>query len=169
MRVLGDLGICLVSIGASATARLAFETVIDSNTSFLVRTNAVLELMDLESSVQNRVAFERRRGQAEDARDRMTPSMSCDYHFKAGVGMARFGRVKRAKEYLTAGLRIAEEHRLNAWYFRLEKELNTLEAQVASAGTEAREPELALPIKQNEWPGVEEVAVGLREYALMKD
>ncbi|MBA3555715.1 MAG: hypothetical protein H0W29_13270, partial [Gemmatimonadales bacterium] len=116
MRVLGDLGVCLLGTGAFEAARLAFELVVESNTSFLVRTNAVLELMDLESSVGDRMAFERRRGQAEDARDRMTPSMAADFHFKAGVGMARFGRFKRAKEFLGAGLRLAEEHRLNLWY-----------------------------------------------------
>jgi tetratricopeptide (TPR) repeat protein len=167
MRTLGDLGVCLAGIGASEAARLAFEIVTESNTSFLVRTNAVLELMDLESSVQNRVAFERRRTQAEEARDRMTPSMAADFHFKAGVGMARFSRFKRAKEFLCAGLRLAEEHHLNAWYFKLEKELQALETLEGSASVEAREPELAAPPTYSEWPAVEEVAVGLREYALL--
>lgn len=165
MRVLGDLGICLVGVGAAETARLAFEIVVDSNTSFMVRTNAVLELMDLESSVQNRVVFERRRAQAEAVRDRMPPSMTADFHFKAGVGMARFGRFKRAKEYLSEGLRQAEEHRLNVWYFRFENELKSLESQVAAAAQDAREPELATPATPAWSPAVEEVAVGLREYA----
>jgi tetratricopeptide (TPR) repeat protein len=64
MRVLGDLGICLLGVGARETARLAFEIVTQSNTSFMVRLNAVLELMDLESGVGNRMAFERCRAQA---------------------------------------------------------------------------------------------------------
>ncbi|CAN5830504.1 hypothetical protein BH24GEM1_BH24GEM1_14360 [soil metagenome] len=169
MRVLGDLGVCLLGTGAFEAARLAFEIVVDSNTSFLVRTNAVLELMDLESSVENRVAFERRRSQAQEASDRMTPSMSADFHYKAGVGMARFGRLKRAKEFLATGLRLAEEHRLNAWYFKIEKELKALEAREAAAALEAREPEPAQPATYCESPVVEEVAVGLREYALLKD
>lgn len=169
MRVLGDLAIGLKDIGATDGARLAFEIVVGARTSFLVRTNAVLELMDLESSVGNRVAFERRRGQAEDARDRMTPSMAADFHFKAGVGMARFDRFKRAKEFLGAGLRLAEEHRLNLWYFKLESELKALEAREASIAVEAREPELASPAPYSESPAVEEVALGLREYALLND
>ncbi|MGH7580870.1 MAG: hypothetical protein ACREM9_11900, partial [Gemmatimonadales bacterium] len=66
-----------------------------------------------------------------------------------------------AKEFLGAGLRLAEEHRLNVWFFRFENELKALEALVAA---EAREPELATPAST--WsPAVEEVAVGLREYA----
>jgi hypothetical protein len=162
MRVLGDLGVGLVQIRAYESARLAFEIVADSNTSFMVRTNAVLELMDVESSVGNRVAFERRRAEAENSRDRMPPSMAADFNFKAGVGMARFGRLKRAKEFLGAGLRLAEEHRLNVWYFRFENELKAVAALEAA---EPREPELATQATSNWSPAVEEVAVGLREYA----
>jgi hypothetical protein len=162
MRVLGDLGIGLLQLKAYASARLAFEIVASSETSFMVRTNAVLELMELESASGNRMAFERNRAQAEASRERMPPSMVADFHFKAGVGMARFGRHKRANEFMTAGLRFAEEHRLNVWYFKFERELKALEAQAAS---EAREPEPATPATF-ESPVVEEVAVGLREYAL---
>lgn len=162
MRVLGDLGISLLQLKAYSSARLAFEIVASSNTSFMVRTNAVLELMDLESATGNRMAFERRRAEAEACRERMPPSMVADLQFKAGVGMARFGRYKRAREFLTAGLSFAEEHRLNVWYFKLERELKALEGLEAA---EARQPELANPATV-ESPVVEEVAVGLREYAL---
>jgi tetratricopeptide (TPR) repeat protein len=162
MRVLGDLGISLLQLKAYASARLAFEIVASSNTSFIVRTNAVLELMDLESASGNRMAFERRRAEAEGSRERMPPSMIADFQFKAGVGMARFGRYKRARELLSAGLQLTEEHRLNAWYFKLERELKALEGLEA---TEARQPEVATPTTA-ESPVVEEVAVGLREYAL---
>jgi tetratricopeptide (TPR) repeat protein len=166
MRALGDLGICLLGVGARETARLAFEIVTESNASFMVRTNAVLELMDLESTMANRMAFERRRAQADEVRDRMPPSMTADFLFKSGMGMARFGRVKRAKAFLSEGLGFAEEHRLNVWYFRFERELNALEAQAANATPEAREPEPATPTTYVESPVVEEVAVGLREYSL---
>ena len=166
MRVLGDLGICLLGVGARETARLAFEIVSESNTSFIVRTNAVLELMDLESSIKNRVAFERRRGQAEAVRDRMPPSMAADFYFKAGVGLARFGRFKRARDFLEGGLRVAEEHRLNQWYFRLEKELHTVQALGAASGACVPEPAPATSTDYVESPVVAEVAVGLREYSL---
>jgi tetratricopeptide (TPR) repeat protein len=166
MRVLGDLGVGLLQLRAYESARLAFEIVAASPTSLMVRCNAVLELMDLESAVGNRMAFERRRADAEASRDRMPPSMAADFHYKAGVGMARFGRRKRAREFLSAGLQLAEEHRLNVWYFKLESELKALEAVEA---TEAREPGLATPATYSESPAVEEVAVGLREYALSSD
>jgi hypothetical protein len=162
MRVLGDLGISLLQLKAYASARLAFEIVASSNTSFIVRTNAVLELMDLESAAGNRMAFERRRAEAETSRERMPPSMVADFQFKTGVGMARFGRYKRAREFFTGGLQFSEEHRLNVWYFKFEREVKALEGLEAS---EARQPELATPTTV-ESPVVEEVAVGLREYAL---
>jgi tetratricopeptide (TPR) repeat protein len=166
MRVLGDLGTCLLGVGARTTARLAFEIVTGSNTSFIVRTNAVLELMDLESSIGNRVTFERRRGEAEAVRERMPPSMASDFYYKAGVGMRRFGRFKRAQEFLEEGLRVAEEHRLNQWYFRLEKELNNVQALAAQSGASTQEPVPASSTRDVESPVVEEVAVGLREYSL---
>ena len=105
MRYLGDLGEGLAQIGAYGAARTAFEIVIASQASFLVRTNAILELMELESGVDNRVAFERLRAEAESVRERMPPSMTADYLYKVGVGLARFGKVARAREVLSEGLR----------------------------------------------------------------
>ena len=159
MRVLGDLGIGLKEIGAVDGARIAFELVVGARTSFLVRANALLELMELESTVGNRMAFERRRAEAEKAQGRMPPSMMTDYCYKAGVGLARFGQIGRARQFLTAGLALAETHRLNAWYFRCEKVLANL------TGCELREPEPATHPVLGELPAVRAVAVGLREYA----
>ncbi len=161
MRVLGDLGVGLLELGACEAARTAFEIVVSSKTSFLVRTNALLELMELESAAGNRMAFERRRAAVEEVRERMPPSMLADLHFKAGVGWARFGQVSRASDMLTAGLRLSETHQLNAWYFRFERVLASL------SGCEPHEPDLATPSALHDAPAVEEVAVGLREYALL--
>ena len=133
-----------------------------SQASFLVRTNAVLELMELESGVDNRVAFERLRAEAESVRERMTPSMTADYLYKVGVGLARFGKVARAREVLSEGLRRSEASGLNAWYFRFERTLQDLSSG-APAGT--REPKLPTT-GLSELPAVQEVALGLREYAL---
>jgi tetratricopeptide (TPR) repeat protein len=163
MRILGDLGVGLLNVKAYETARLAFEIVAESNAKLLVRINAILELMELESKVGNRLAFERRRGEAESLKDRMSPSMASDYHWKAGVGLARFGRTKRAQEFLQEGLRLAEEHRLNTWYFRFEKELAALQAHESATAQDALP---ATPAAFPSSPAVEEVAVGLREYAL---
>jgi tetratricopeptide (TPR) repeat protein len=159
-RVLGDLGIALADIAAYDAARTAFEIVLRSRTSFMVRMNAVLELMDLESTMGDRMAFQRRRSEAEAGRLRMPPSMLADFHYKAGVGLARFGRVARGRELLEAGQRHAEEHRLNAWYFRFEKVLANLSA------CERAEPDATAEAEKDQPPAIQEVAIGLREFAL---
>ena len=159
MRTLGDLGIGLYRIGAYDAARLAFEIVVNSNTSFVVRANALLELMDLESYAGNRVAFERCRNSVEESRVSLSPSSATDYHFKLGTGLARFGQAGRAAEAFTAGLALAETHRLNAWYFKIEQALREL-------ASEAHEPTGAQPV--SEFSGaaaVREMESGLREYA----
>jgi hypothetical protein len=163
MRYLGELGEGLTQIGAYGAARTAFEIVIASQASFLVRTNAILELMELESGVDNRVAFERLRAEAETVRERMPPSMKADYLYKVGVGLARFSKVARAREVLSDGLRLSEANGLNAWYFRIERALQSLASGAADA---IREPTLPAPSGLSELPAVQEVALGLREYAL---
>jgi hypothetical protein len=159
-RVLGDLGVALADIAAYDAARTAFEIVLRSKTSFLVRMNAVLELMNLESTLGDRMAFQRRRSEAEAGRSRMTPSMVADFLYKAGVGLARFGRVERGRELLEAGQRHAEEHRLNAWYFKFEQVLANLTA------CEQQEPDATTKADLDQPPAIQEVATGLREFAL---
>ena len=159
MRTLGDLAIGLYRIGAYEVARLAFEIVINSNTSFVVRANALLELMDLESSVGNRVAFERCRNVIEESRISLSPSSATDYQFKVGTGLARFGQRGRAADAFTAGLALAETHRLNTWYFKIEQALKDLARQ-------PNQPTRAQPISEiSGEPAVREMESGLREYA----
>jgi tetratricopeptide (TPR) repeat protein len=158
MQTLGDLGIGLYKIGAYEPARLAFEIVINSNTSFVVRVNALLELMDLESSIGNRVAFERYRNLIEESRNSLSPSMATDYQFKLGVGLARFGQRSRAADAYRAGLILAETHRLNTWYFKIEQALRAL-AEHPEQGHDQRVSEFS------EAPAVREMEMGLREYA----
>jgi tetratricopeptide (TPR) repeat protein len=159
MRTLGDLGTVLRDIGAYEAGRLAFDIVVSSKTSFLVRTNALLELMELESTVGNRMAFERCRGEAGHLRKRMPPSMLADYHYKLGIGLARFGQYSRARRALAAGLELSEAHHINTWYFRFERILASL------SECETREPESATPDGLSGSPTVQAVAVGLREFA----
>lgn len=158
-RVLGDLGVALLGIGAHDAARTAFDLVLRSKTSFGVRLNAVLELMDMESAVGNRMAFERRRAEGEAARTRMPPSMLADFYFKAGVGLARFGQFVRARDLLLAGQAHSENHRLNSWFFRFEQTIANL------SGCELRELDLT-PSAEVDPPAIREVAIGLRDFAL---
>jgi tetratricopeptide (TPR) repeat protein len=160
VRTLGDLALGLNEIGALDAARVALQIVTNASASVLVRTNAHLELMDVESSSGNRIAFERCRNAAEQYRSRMSPSMLVDYHYKLGIGWVRFGQNVRARESLNAGLALAEAHSLNAWYFKIEQALENL-AQPAEVKLIAQ-PRSELSTTQ----AVREMEMGLREYAL---
>ena len=159
-RALGDLGVALLGVGAVEAARTAFDIVLRSKSSFVVRLNAVLELMDIESATGNRMAFERRRAEGEAARSRMPPSMLADYYYKAGVGLARFGQLARARDLLLAGQEHSENHRLNTWYFRFEHTVANL------GGCDNREPAATLAEAAEHPPAIREVAIGLRDFAL---
>jgi hypothetical protein len=160
MRILGDLGYGLSECGHFDTARVALEIVAASSASHLIRVNALLELMQLESAVGNRVSFERRRHEAKDLVGRMPPSMAVDYRYKTAVGLARFGQLARARETLKEAMDLAEQHRLNEWYFRLERTLSGL-ATEANLGPDAQAPTEVGPT-----PAVSQIHAGLQEYAL---
>jgi tetratricopeptide (TPR) repeat protein len=163
MRSLSDLAIDLSEIGAFEAARVAFNIVTASNTSLLVRVNALLELMDLESGLGNRVAFERCRSGIDTVRESMSPSMATDYEFKLGMGLARFGQLGRASDALRRGLALAETHGLNAWYFKIEQALGKL-AEISREESPVRGPsELSDALV------VREMEMSLREYALSTD
>jgi tetratricopeptide (TPR) repeat protein len=161
MRALGNLAVGLAEIGALEAARLAFRIVTNSDASVEVRANALIELMDLESSLGNRVAFERYRGAAEEYRNRMQPSMAVDYHYKMGIGLARFGQASRAHVSLTTALELSELHRLNAWYFKVERSLQGL----AEQNDEQLQPRQVSAL--SEAPIVREMEIGLRHYAAL--
>jgi predicted trehalose synthase len=116
--------------------------------------------MDLESTFGNRIAFERCRSAAEEYRNRMSPSMSVDYYYKLGIGLSRFGQLARAQDALKAALTEAETHRLNAWYFRVEKALEEHEKSLEAQFVDQADSALS------ETPAVRQMEAELREYAL---
>jgi tetratricopeptide (TPR) repeat protein len=161
MKILGDLGYALNESGHFDAARVALEIVAASDASYHVRINALLELMQLESAIGNRVAFERRRGQARALVERMAPSTRIDYGYKTAVGLARFGQITRAREIGQETLSIAERHGLHEWYFRIERMLRNLE--VAPNQNREIEP----PAQAKATDAVLQMTSGLREYASM--
>ncbi|MEP7326326.1 MAG: hypothetical protein ABI836_10290 [Gemmatimonadota bacterium] len=158
-RVLGDLGIVLRKVGAYHAARQCYNLVLNADASFIIRTNTCLELMELESAVGNRIAFERYRQEARTSEARMPPSMAIDYRYKVGIGFARFGKDAQARAELREALGMAEEHRLNEWYFRVDRVLRNLETcqDTEDLTTSAEATDMA--------PAVAEVSAGLRELA----
>ena len=159
-RVLGDLGISLREIGAYSAARQCFDMVLSSDPSFIIRANTCIELMEMESALGNRLAFERYRQEARTYEDRMPPSMAVDCRYRVGIGFARFGKDARARATLREALVIAEAAKLNEWYFRIDRVLRSLELcqdHPDLKATMAEATEMA--------PTVAEVSAGLREMA----
>lgn len=156
-RVLGDLGVGLRALGAYDAARQCYDMVLNSDTSFIIRTNTCVELMEMESAIGNRIAFERYRQEAQICEDQMPPTMAIDYRYKVGIGFARFGKENRARAVLREALALAEEHQLNEWYFRVDRVLRNLvlcqESQHLK--TKAEASDMA--------PAVAEVSAGLRK------
>ena len=135
--VYGYLAVGLVEISAYDVARIAFEIVARSQARVFI--NAALELMSLEAGAGNRVAFERWRAVVQGQRDSMSPSMTVDYNYKLGAGLAGFGQTKRAQIFFATALQLAEQHKLNAWYFKNEEAIRRLSEA-------AEQPAAALPI-----------------------
>jgi tetratricopeptide (TPR) repeat protein len=161
MRILGDLGYALNESGYYRAARVALEIVATSDASYLVKVNALLELMQLESAVGNRVAFERYRLQAKGFVNRMTPSMLVDYRYKTALGLARFDQIERAREMASDAMALAELHRLNEWYFRIEGMLKGLQSPPSLTA------HIQAPAEADATPAVLSMASGLREYATL--
>lgn len=160
MRILGDLGVALLEVGAQDVARIALGIVAASQASFTVRTNALLELLDLESQSGDRLAFERRRQGAALVVERMPPSMALDFAYKSGIGLVRFGNLERGRRQLVEAQRLAELHRLNEWYFRLDSVLANLNGCGPS-----HVPATAEPLAVEHEPAVWAMAAGLKAFA----
>ncbi len=143
-RAFGDLGITLRMVGEYDAARRSLEIVMRSDAGLLLRANSCLEMMELESAVGNRMAFERYRQEARTFEDRMPPSMAIDYRYKVGIGFARFGKEAKARSMLREALALSEAHGLNQWYFKVDRVLNGLalceeQTQETAATTESSE------------------------------
>ena len=158
-RTLANLGASLVGIGEYDAARYALQIVAARSEVFDSRTNAVIELLGLASAVGDELGFRRYLRDAEERVEAMPPSMAVDFHYQAGVGMARFGRLTRARTLLSQALQLAEEHGLNTWYFKVERVMSGL------AVCADLDPGPAVEDSRWDSPALREVTSGLQEFA----
>ena len=86
-----------------------------------VVSNAMVELMHCASYRRDRVGFERYRGECESRAGEMPPNILADFHFKAGIGSARFGNFRKAQDQLSKALGVAAKSGLNELVFRIER------------------------------------------------
>jgi len=125
-----------------------------------VASNAMVELMHCASYRRDRVGFERWRVACQSRVAGMPPNILADFHLKAGIGQARFGRFRQAERSMEAGLGIAEAAGLNEFVFRIERIKNGLrgcEAEHCVASDSTAEPFKSID------SGVREVAASLAE------
>ncbi len=158
-RALCNLAVELRALGAYDAARLAFGIVLRGCDTWSIHTNALIEMLELESATGNEMAFQRYVHQAEERVDRMPPSMDTDFRFKTGIGLARFGRLARARRMLSEALELAEDHSLNEWYFRVDRTLRGLDLCPTPVTEELR------MAGAEHIPAIVEVSAGLEQYA----
>ena len=125
-RALGDLGIMLLTLGDAEGAQHALNEVVRRGATGDVLSNALIELMHCASYRRDRIGFERFRDACEARMADASPNILADFHLKAGIGHARFGRFDRAEPLLTTALAIAEQAGVNELVFRIERIRNGL-------------------------------------------
>lgn len=127
LRTLSDLGLLLLSIGEVADAERALMEVVRREKVAENLANAKIELMNCASFRRDRVSFERWRERALDHVVEELPNIRADFHFKAGLGLARFGNYHRAEHELRRAHEIAVAHGLHEFVFRIERMRNGLQ------------------------------------------
>lgn len=126
LRALGDLGIVLLSLGDVAGAERALTEVVRRATLPDMIGNALVELMHCASFRRDRVGFERWRERGLEHMEEAPANVRADYHFKVGIGMARFGNYSKAETQMQQALEISSAHALHEMVFRIERIKNGL-------------------------------------------
>jgi tetratricopeptide (TPR) repeat protein len=128
LRALGDVGLMLLMLGHAVAAERALNEVLRRARTRDIVANALVELMHCASFQRDRFGFERWRLRCEQVKATMPPNILADYHLKAGIGQARFGRFRRAAATMERALEIAREAGLHASVFKIERIRNGLGA-----------------------------------------
>jgi len=126
LRALNDLGLMLLSLGDVTGAERALKEVVRREHVPDNLANAAIELMNCASFRRDRVGFERWRERALDHFEEALPNIRADYHFKVGIGLARFENYAKAETQMQQALEIATAHGLHELVFRIERIKNGL-------------------------------------------
>jgi len=118
---LGDLGIVMLRVGDVEGAERALHRVATHSRQRDSVMNAQIELMHCASFRRDRLGFERWRGELKGGVDSMPPHVKADFYLKSGIGSARFGNFRKAGDSLDLAVRVAAEHKLHEFEFRIER------------------------------------------------
>ncbi|NIM48130.1 MAG: hypothetical protein GTN78_20625 [Gemmatimonadales bacterium] len=157
VRALHDLGVLLKTLGHYAAAEDAFTLVVQSDAPPEICVNTTNELLEIAVLIGDRIAFERRRREAE-SKVGLSPYLLVDFELKVGVGFAAFGHPSKAEKYLSSAVEHAEEHHLNQLLFQAEAALRQLREGGRVRAEEHKEAD-----RPDAHPEVEAVADRLQE------
>jgi tetratricopeptide (TPR) repeat protein len=135
LQMLVGLGRILLELGIRDLAALLLEHVAARSPDRLVRAGAEVELMDIASRDGNRLGFERIRAGLGRLMWRLPATMRAEFHYRAGLGFARFSQRGRARRSWAAGRTVAIREGLDRWadIFRQLQEPECEVAQEASS------------------------------------
>lgn len=158
VRVLAELARMLRTAGAPAAARVAYELVASGTSEAPLRAVAALGMLDADSSIGDRLAFERSRRDAFLLSAGLPAPYLVELHFTLGVGYARFRRLPRAHAELATAAALAQAAGLHGWSATITRVVEGLEG--CPTGPAAAAPELP--------PVVRRVASGLAAIAAVR-
>ena len=140
-RALSDTGAMLKEIGCYRAARHAFYLVLSNHPPREVRTNTVLELLELSAIVGDRVSFERWRRELTRRRQELNSEQLVDFELKLGTGFARLSRLAQAEQHVQIALKLAEEFGMGERIFHCERQLRELQEHRVTTTDDAALPD----------------------------
>lgn len=155
-----QVGTLLRALGAVDAARQAFILVLSGPISFADAVAARLELLELASTLDDRVAFERHRLELRAWGGRLPPGAMVEFLMRAAVGLARFEQRGRAWQHLEEAEALVERHGLGKAGWPM--------AQVRALLEDPGEPGRAVPTEAAlswECHEIAEVAEALQRHA----
>lgn len=115
LQMLAGLGRILLELGIRDDAASLLEHVVARSPDRLVRAGAELELMEIASLGGNRLGFERLRAGLGRVLWRLPAPMRAEFHYRAGLGLARFAQRARARRCWSAGRTLSVRQGLERW------------------------------------------------------
>ncbi|MCZ6758943.1 MAG: hypothetical protein O7D29_01000 [Gemmatimonadetes bacterium] len=152
-RVMSDLGLVMKGLGRYVSALHAFSIALPGLRTVETRTNAVLELMEIESLLGNRRGFEKWRADLNAKMDIMPSDAIADFYIKLGQGLFLLGHPDQGAVSLEQAMSVAEKRGLNTKFFEAERKLAKLKAAPVSTP-----PDVPPEVSEEAHPEVTRVA-----------
>jgi tetratricopeptide (TPR) repeat protein len=132
-RMLLDLAGCHLHLNQYESARALYVMIAAMGKERLIRWGARVNLLELESIVGDRAAFDRHARALASAK--LPPLLMYGFQMNLGEGYHRFGDSFLGREHVSRALAIASEHGLNFHLFEAELVLSKIGAAISAASS----------------------------------